>query len=148
DGHGLNLWVYEHARDILTQVTFDGVSRDGIWAPDGKHLIYSTLGPSYQIRTLRADGSGTPTVLFESKNAIIPFSFSPDGSRLLYFEIDPQTHQDLWTLPLDVSDPEHPKPGKQEQFLRTPSLEYEPAFSPDGQWIAFRSGQSALLTEV
>jgi WD40-like Beta Propeller Repeat len=47
----------------------------------------------------------------------------------------------LWTLPLDVSDPEHPKPGK-PLFLRTPFEEVEPAFSPDGRWIAYSSDES------
>ena len=49
---------------------------------------------------------------------------------------------DLWTLPLDVSDPEHPKPGKPELFLGTPFNEQEPAFSPDGRWIAYTSNES------
>jgi serine/threonine-protein kinase len=49
---------------------------------------------------------------------------------------------DLWTLPLDVSDPEHPKSGKPEIFLRSPANEQEPAFSPDGRWIAYTSNES------
>jgi Tol biopolymer transport system component len=52
------------------------------------------------------------------------------------------TSFDLWTLPLDVSDPEHPKPGKPELFLRTPFDEREPAFSPGGRWIAHTSSES------
>jgi serine/threonine-protein kinase len=48
----------------------------------------------------------------------------------------------LWTLPLDISDPERPKPGKPELFLRTPFNEAEPAFSPDGRWIAYTSSES------
>ena len=138
---GSNVWVYDLARDILTQLTFDGASQDAIWTPDGKRLVYWTSG-RFSIQVIRADGAGEPQRLLESTNPIVPFSFSPDGRRLLYFEIDPQTQQDLWTLPLDVSDPEHPKPGKPELFLRTPFAEYEPAFSPDGHWIAYRAGAS------
>jgi hypothetical protein len=40
--------------------------------------------------------------------------------------------QDLWTLPIDFADSEHPKPGTPEPFLQTDFEEYEPAFSPDG----------------
>ena len=47
-----------------------------------------------------------------------------------------------WTLPLDVSDPDHPKPGKPELFLRTPFGGGWPAFSPDGRWIAYTSNES------
>ena len=46
------------------------------------------------------------------------------------------------TLPLDTSDPDHPKPGKPEPFLGTPSDENVPMFSPDGRWIAYRSNES------
>jgi serine/threonine-protein kinase len=41
-----------------------------------------------------------------------------------------------------LSDREHPKPGKPELFLRTPANEHEPAFSPDGRWIAYTSNES------
>ena len=41
-----------------------------------------------------------------------------------------------------MSDPDHPKPGKPELFLRTPFDETEPAFSPDGRWIAYASNES------
>ncbi len=51
---------------------------------------------------------------------------------------------DIWTLPLDVSDPDRPKPGKPELFLRTPADENLPRFSPDGRWMAYRSTESGI----
>jgi serine/threonine-protein kinase len=77
--------------------------------------------------------------LLESKTDLMPYSFSPDGKRLAFAESRAETGLDLWTLPLDLIDPEHPKAGKPELFLRTMLDEYEPAFSPDGRWIAYRS---------
>jgi Tol biopolymer transport system component len=77
--------------------------------------------------------------LLESKTDLRPYSFSPDGKRLAFAESRAETGYDLWTLPLDLSDPEHPKAGKPELFVRTMLDEYEPAFSPDGQWIAYQS---------
>jgi serine/threonine-protein kinase len=61
---------------------------------------------------------------------------------LAYTDTNPDSAQDLWTLPLDTSDPEHPKAGKPEVFLRTPFEENQPMFSPDGRWIAYRSNES------
>jgi hypothetical protein len=58
------------------------------------------------------------------------------------FERTSETGADLWTLPLDLGDLEHPKPGIPEPFLRTPSDERSPAFSPDGRWIAYQSDES------
>jgi serine/threonine protein kinase len=140
----------DHARDIMTRLTLDERSRDAIWTPDGKHLLYWTSSPNNStISVIRADGAGEPQQLLESKNYVVPSSVSPDGRRLLYFEVHPETRQDLWTLPLDVSDSDHFKPGKPEPFLRTPLLEFEPSFSPDGRCIAYRSNESdANLTEV
>ena len=73
---------------------------------------------------------------------MIPWSFSPDGRRLAYREQNPEAGLDLWTLSLDLTDPDHPKPGKPELFLRTPASETNPRFSPDGRWIAYRSNES------
>jgi Tol biopolymer transport system component len=41
-----------------------------------------------------------------------------------------------------MSDPDHPKAGKPEPFLRTPAHEGPAAVSPDGRWIAYQSNES------
>jgi serine/threonine-protein kinase len=80
--------------------------------------------------------------LIESKNTLRPYSFSPDGRRLSFHALSPGTSGDILTLPLDLSDPEHPKAGQPEVFLRTPAVERYGAFSPDGRWMAYQSGES------
>jgi dipeptidyl aminopeptidase/acylaminoacyl peptidase len=87
----------------------------------------------------RADGAGEPQRLLQSKNFLATHSFSPDGRRVAFTETTAETRGDIWVLPLDVTDPEHPKPGKPEALLRTPASEQVPAFSPDGHWIAYAS---------
>jgi serine/threonine-protein kinase len=72
----------------------------------------------------------------------VPWSFSPDGRHLAYFGHGPETDYDIWTVTLDTSDPDHPKAGKPEPFLRTPADELRPMFSPDGRWIAYDSDES------
>src|SRR5258706_2718859 len=57
-------------------------------------------------------------------------------------EQSPETSFDIWTLPLDLTDPDHPKPGKPELFLGTPAVEVSPVFSPDGRWLAYMSLES------
>jgi len=64
------------------------------------------------------------------------------GAGWRNFQSSPTSGHDLWVLPLDVSDPEHPKAGKPEVFLSTPATENLPRFSPDGRWIAYRSNES------
>src|SRR5262249_7553750 len=38
-----------------------------------------------------------------------------------------------------------PKPGKPVAFLRTRSREMDPAISPDGRWLAYRSDESGTF---
>src|SRR5262249_43768934 len=99
-----------------------------VWAPDGKHLaFFSNAGMSW----IRADGGGEMQTLLPGEN--VPSSFSSDGKLLAYYSRE----RGIWILPLDLSDPDHPKPQKPEVFLSSPTGEYMPAFSPDGHWIAY-----------
>jgi serine/threonine-protein kinase len=97
---------------------------------------------------MRADGSSPAQRLTESKNLQVPYSFSPDSKRLSFVEVPPGSGADIWTLPIDWSDPENPKPGKPEQFLVTKANESRPMFSPDGRWLAYFSGESLGTGEI
>src|SRR5262249_40039740 len=72
------------------------------------------------------------------------WSFSPDGRWLAYFDITTETGTDIWVLPLDTTNPESPKPGTPEPFLRTTANELLPRFSPDGRWIAYKSDKTGI----
>jgi Tol biopolymer transport system component len=106
-----------------------GVNNNAVWTPDGRGIVYRSApgGSAGTLYWVRSDGATAAVRLTESKNDQTPYSFSPDGKRLAF-----QEQGDIWTLPIDWSDPEHPKAGQPEVFLRTPSDEDAPAFSPDG----------------
>jgi serine/threonine-protein kinase len=93
---------------------------------------------------MRADGAGAEEAirLTESKNFQVPYSFSPDGKRLAFTELGAQTSYDLWTLPLDNVEGDHPKAGKPEPFLQTKFNEIAPNISPDGRWLAYHSDET------
>ena len=74
-----------------------------------------------------------------------PYSFSPDGRFLVYFEASPGTATNIWTIPLDLTDQDRPKAGRPELFLSSPAVKLHPVFSPDGRWIAYASNESGEL---
>jgi serine/threonine-protein kinase len=136
---GVDVWVDDLERGTPTQLTFLGVVNNELaWARDSKHLVYSD---GRDLWWIRADGSGQRQLLLDKASNPRPTSFSPDG-RLIF---SPQTGSlpDIWTLPIDLSDPEHPKPGKAEPFLADPNVvEVDGAFSPDGKFIAYSGNES------
>jgi Tol biopolymer transport system component len=141
-GDGPDIYIYDLERDTTRRLTFTGHSAIPVWAPDGRHLVFQSIGNEESFYWTRSDGAGEPQRLLESTHVMIPWSFSPDGRRLAYREKNPDSGSDLWTLPLDITDPDHPKPGSPEPFLRSPGDKIHPRFSPDGRWIAYLSDES------
>jgi Tol biopolymer transport system component len=144
EGGNSNLWVYEWERDTMTRLTFAaGYDAYPVWSPDGEHIVFSSnRGGVDNLYWMRADGAGEAVRLTESKNIQVAQSFSPDGKRLAFAEIDPHTGYDIWTLPVGEVESDHPKPGKAEPFLVTPFSEQGPTISPDGRWLAYQSNES------
>ncbi len=125
-------YIHDFERDTTTRLTNMGNGQVPVWAPDGKHLALQSVANDFKLYWMRSDGAGQPQPLLESTNNLVPWSMSPDGRRLAYFQHG-ATAYDLWTLPLDLTDPDHPKPGKPELYLQTPWDKRVPRFSPDGR---------------
>jgi len=136
---GSDVWVYDFDHGTPTQVTFLGVAnRELAWAKDSKHLVYTADNALWWIR---ADGSGQRQPLVEKLVNPRPSSFSPDGRLAL--SVNSRSLPDIWTLPIDLTDLDHPRPGKAQAFLDEPTIvEVDAAFSPDGKFIAYSSSES------
>jgi Tol biopolymer transport system component/class 3 adenylate cyclase/tRNA A-37 threonylcarbamoyl transferase component Bud32 len=142
EGSGTDIWVYDWQRDTMTRVTFTGRALGPVWSPDGRYIAFRAAGDGTSVT--RSDGAGKPQPLTASKNAQFPWSFTPDGKRLAFFEASPGTTNDLWTVPL-ASDDAGPSAGKPEVLLQTPADERFPSFSPDGRWLAYTSNESGTF---
>jgi serine/threonine protein kinase len=139
-GNGADVYIHDLEKDTTTQLTFAGGCNWPIWSPDSRHIAFGT--PS-SIFWMRSDGAGDPQRLLDSPRLPRPWSISPSG-RLAYFERGPDTGFDIWTISLDLTDPDHPKTGQPEPFLRTPADEMVPRISPDGRWVAYRSNETGI----
>ncbi len=137
EGSSQDIWVYDPERDVMTRLTFGGAPYVyQSWSPDGQFVVFSTVDKG--IFQARADGAGQPQALTESKATQIPWSFTPDGKRLAYFEGRPYQ---IWTVPLEEQGGQL-KAGTPEQFLKSSFSDVVPTFSPDGRWLAYSSNKS------
>jgi len=95
------------------------------WSPDGTKVSYVS---GKQFWVMNRDGTEARSV---SQGKYVEQSggvWNPDGSGLI-FEAGDRNDHDLWLVGLD---------GRPERALaQSPRFEGAPAFSPDGQWVAF-----------
>jgi len=143
EGGNRDVWVFDSQRDAMTRLTFEGYNINPTWSPDGQSVVFSTLGKG--LFRVRADGASQPQALTRTRTFLRPWSFTPDGKRLAYFETALAKPQIL-TLPL-VDQGGQWKGGEPEPFSKSRFAERLPSFSPDGRWLAYDSDESGR-TEV
>ena len=134
-----DLWVFDIARGALTRLTYGGANEEPVWTPDGRFLAYHS-GRGFGVWWIRADGSGQPRRILEGKYIQSATSFT--RTHLAIEELSPEVDSDIWTVPIEGLYDGNPKVGKPELFLRTPAVESNPVFSPDGRWLAYSSDES------
>ena len=140
-----DIWVKDLERDTISRLThLPGRNNAPLWTPDGKSIVFVSLFQAAPgLFWTRADGAGDAQRLTDTKTSqfAFPCSFSPDGKRLAYFQLNADGHREIWTA-LVEGDRDHPRLGKPQAFLRTSFSEAYPAFSPDGRWLAYSSNES------
>ncbi len=140
-----DVWVYEWERDRMVRLTFDSTAIGPVWTPDGRRIAYASArgdGSTPNVYWQRSDGTGETGRLTESKNRQYPTSWHPAGKFLAYDEDSAETLRDIMILPIEGDEVSGWKPGKATAFLRTPFVEREAVFSPDGRWVAYVSLES------
>ena len=128
-----SIWVYDVTRQTLaplTAVTTGSSSQSPVWTPDGKRVAYrATRGGYRNLFWKAADGSDDEERLTTSEDVQTPRSWTPDAQYLAF-----ASGSDLWVWSAADRQP--------HAYLKTPSPETSPAFSPDGRWLAYSSSES------
>jgi Tol biopolymer transport system component len=145
DGKRRDIWVYEWERDALTRLTFAGEGNSNpVWTPDGQRIIYSSQekGRAFNLWWIRSDGAGDAQRLAESTAFQAAGSWRPYDKTLAFFQQNPGTGFDVMTLPIEGNEKSGWKTGEPKPFVNSAFNEVEPAFSPDGRWLAYMSNES------
>ncbi len=167
---GLDIWLYELARNVPTRFTFaSGFGIAPLWSPDGSQIVFaSNRKGQFDLYQKAASGAGNEEVLFESNDSKTPTSWSADGRFIAFTNADrnSNTKEDLWILPLfgdrkpfpflqtpfNVSDESgsdqvylapFPGPGGKRQVSRSGGT--EPRWRGDGKELFFLASDKKLM---
>lgn len=117
------------------KLTFRSNPVDGLaWSPDGRRIFFSSgratsLG---NIWSLPLSG-GPPTAVTTPLTHTSSPTVSPVGHRLAY--VDSPNNVSVWRLPIDA-------PRDAEPFITSNFFDSSAVYSPDGEYVAFRSDRS------
>ena len=141
-----DVWVYDMARGIDTRFTFDEAQDQyPIFSPDGDRVVFSSLRdpeaplPYGNLYVKSVGGTEEPELLLGIEASVAATDWSRDGRYIIYTRIaqgESGQERSLWALPLE---------GDQEPILiaDVPFDMRHGKISPDGNWVAYGSGESS-----
>jgi hypothetical protein len=137
-----DLWIYNVRTGAGRRLTAEPALRDApVWSPDSKTLAFLSQPDGDPPRvTFRGLGQSDPEEPTSAQDFQMPTDWSPDGRFVAFVNTGfPRTANEAQS---DVSllDLKHGR--KIVPLLNTRFHEANPAFSPDGHWLAFSSDES------
>jgi eukaryotic-like serine/threonine-protein kinase len=136
-GAAEDIWVKQLPAGTFSRVTFgDSVHNRVSWAADGRSVLYLVGSQSSGVPAItRADGTGTPRILYRGPMGFGQAVSSHDGRWLLLRRVvSEEGNGDIYALQIGDST--------LTPLLATPAREVSPALSPDGKWLAYVSTES------
>jgi len=134
-GEDQEIWVWDFERETLARLTFSpAVDMKPMWTPDGKRVAFGSARAGIpNMYWKSADGTGDVEPLNENPRAQFPQSFTPDGTRLVFWNNIEGSGGDLWLLSVE---------GGAEPLLTTESNDQNAVLSLDGRYLAYQSNES------
>ncbi|RMF59429.1 MAG: hypothetical protein D6748_06395 [Calditrichaeota bacterium] len=127
-----DIYIMESDGDFQHQLTTDPSNEGGVcFSADNKHLYFhSDRNGTYDIFTMKTDGSQVMTVIDNPQGDDVNPSASPD-SAFIAFVSNRDGNYEIYRSRVDGSG--------QERLTFHPAIDGSPVWSPDGKFIAFHS---------
>jgi eukaryotic-like serine/threonine-protein kinase len=138
DGNEATVSIYDFSgASSVRRLTFGGNNRFPIWSADSRHVAFqSDREGDLAVFWQPVDGGGAERLTKpEPGTSHVPESWSPTGDVLL-FNAATRSATSLWALSI--------RDRKAVPFddVRSGSLPTTAAFSPDGRWVAYQTGEA------
>ena len=128
------------ASKTLSRRTTVGTNERPEWTPDSKRILYrSDRSGIAELGWQPADGNGSPEQIATIDDDPFEGIISPDGKTLVY-RTGPTaiSARDIFYIPLDGDRVSH-------IFIKSPSQELMPRFSPDGRYLAYQANETGAF---
>jgi Tol biopolymer transport system component len=139
--YNVRIQVYDTQDDRLVPLAMEGDNYFPQWSPDGNEIAFRSRSPEGSGIFCRAADASTPAELrvpdTPSGVKLEPYSWSRSRERSLLACMvkGDSTQGDILILDMKSGD-------KLRPFLNTRYRKCNPAFSPDGRWLAYSSNES------
>jgi Tol biopolymer transport system component/predicted Ser/Thr protein kinase len=131
----------------LRLTTHPGIDRSPTWSPDGRYIAFSRFSESEKGIFIVPALGGTERKLYSPDWGFHGFGgvvWSPDGKLLAYLDrSSPQSNYGIWLLSVENLE--------RRQLTWPPAqnlFDMVPAFSPDGQTLAFARLSSGRVSDI
>lgn len=131
-----DVWIVDGGRNVTTRLTFDaGTDYSPVWSPDGSRIAFTSerIQPT-GLYIKRASGMGSDSLVYRLPVRAIATDWARNGRFLVGVARNSSTNWDIWKFPLDGGPP--------GPLIAGPTVDAEPAISPDGGWVAYTSNES------
>ena len=139
DDGNVEVWILDLARGTQRRLTFSpGMDALPLWTPDGRRIIFmSTRSGVLNWYSQAADGAGAVERLTTSANEQRPTSITSDATRLFGFEVGA-----VIVAQATMAGGAGSRAWSSEQVVQPLFNGFFPEISPDGRFVAYKSGES------
>src|SRR6266851_4183093 len=138
-----DLWIFDVKTNSGRRLTAEPAIRDApVWSPDSRTLafLHQADGNFPKVHVRGLGEKDAEEAMLQAADFQAPTDWSPDGRFVAFVNtgfprLANETQGDVWVF--DLARDRKPVP-----LLNTRFHEANPAFSPDGKWLAFTSDES------